>query len=101
MKKIIKELIYVLKVVVVGFILGTSIHFGMAWQEPTQDPPGGNLGAPINTSEISQTKNGGLTLKGGYLGLDSNLVNGKFSYLNQTSNSGNLLYSLGLNRSSV
>ena len=36
-----------------------------AWTEPGQSPPGGNLGAPLNTSNLGQYKEGGLLLNTG------------------------------------
>ncbi|MCD6114944.1 hypothetical protein J7J74_01495, partial [bacterium] len=38
-----------------------------AWQEPTANPPGGNVYAPVNVGPTSQTKSGNLTLKNLYL----------------------------------
>ncbi len=35
-----------------------------AWSEPTASPPGGNVAAPLNTSAVSQSKAGGLTING-------------------------------------
>ncbi len=47
-------------------MLGTAIGFSLqlvsAWVAPTQTPPNGNVGAPINTSGIGQIKAGGLML---------------------------------------
>jgi len=34
------------------------------WQEPTQDPPGGNRPVPLDVSATAQTKAGGLTIQG-------------------------------------
>jgi hypothetical protein len=47
-----------------------------AWQEPTQNPPGGNVFAPINVGSTAQTKTGNLTLPNLYLnatGLEGNI----------------------------
>jgi hypothetical protein len=52
----------ILTVAFIGF-LGFSPANG--WTEPTVAPPGGNLGAPLNTSNIGQTKVGGLILNTG------------------------------------
>lgn len=57
-----KQAMYWLKVAVVGIALGLGLQFVRAWTEPTATPPGGNLGAPINTSANPQTKEGGLLL---------------------------------------
>ncbi|MFA5047478.1 MAG: hypothetical protein WC516_00385 [Patescibacteria group bacterium] len=35
---------------------------GAVWQEPSQDPPNGNIPAPINQGAEPQTKTGGLTV---------------------------------------
>lgn len=59
--KIKKNLTHWLSVIVIGIILGVSLQFVRAWTEPTQAPPNGNLGAPINTSATAQTKAGGIT----------------------------------------
>ncbi len=37
----------------------------MAWQEPSQAPPGGNVPAPINVGSTGQSKAGGLILNTG------------------------------------
>jgi len=56
--KIAKTATYWLGVVALGLVLGISIQFVTAWTEPTATAPGGNLGAPINTSVNLQTKLG-------------------------------------------
>lgn len=46
-------------------ILTTSflaVFYVVAWQEPTDIPPGGNVSAPLNSSNIGQSKEGGLIL---------------------------------------
>ena len=48
----------------VGLIMGLTIQFVRAWTEPSQSPPGGNVGAPINTSDAVQLKTGGLGIDG-------------------------------------
>jgi hypothetical protein len=60
-----KNIIHWLSVIVIGIVLGLGLQFVRAWTEPTVDPPGGNLGAPINTSAMVQTKAGGFTAIGG------------------------------------
>jgi hypothetical protein len=40
------------------FITGVSLVFAQSWEAPTETPPGGNAAAPINTSDVSQTKDG-------------------------------------------
>jgi hypothetical protein len=56
---------YWLKVVALGLVLGISLQFVRAWTEPTVAPPGGNLGAPLNTGNLGQYKQGGLMLNTG------------------------------------
>jgi hypothetical protein len=51
-----KNLTYWLSVAVIGIALGFALQFVRAWTEPTTTPPGGNVGAPINTGAIDQTK---------------------------------------------
>jgi hypothetical protein len=43
-------------------ILFLVIFYAIAWQEPTQAPPQGNIATPLNTGPENQTKEGGLTL---------------------------------------
>lgn len=49
----------------VAFISYMGIVFVKGWTDPTVAPPGGNLGAPLNTSNVGQEKAGGLTLNTG------------------------------------
>jgi len=51
-------------VIVVGIALGLVLQFVRAWTEPIVAPPGGNLGAPINTGPIEQLKQGALGING-------------------------------------
>jgi hypothetical protein len=53
-----KQITYWLSVMIVGIALGLTLQFVRAWTEPTVDPPGGNLGAPINTGPNKQVKQG-------------------------------------------
>lgn len=55
---------YWLGIVIIGLSLGLAIQFVRAWTEPTTNPPGGNLGAPINTGDLAQGKTGGLIVNG-------------------------------------
>jgi len=48
-----------------GIVLGGGLITIKAWTEPTVAPPGGNIGAPINTSNIGQSKSGGLVINTG------------------------------------
>jgi hypothetical protein len=59
-----KQITHWLKVAVIGITLGFAIQFVRAWTEPIAAPPGGNVGAPINTGATEQTKQGGLTVGG-------------------------------------
>lgn len=60
------QLVYWLKVVSLGMILGLSIQFAEAWTNPTQTAPNGNIAGPLTTGSISQTKAGGnISLAGG------------------------------------
>ena len=63
-KKIFENTVWWSGVVMVGLILGASLQFVRAWTEPTVAPPGGNVGAPINTSIIPQKKEGLLSAFG-------------------------------------
>src|SRR3989344_3344609 len=63
--KIAKQITYWLGVAAVGLVVGLSVQFVRAWTEPTVAPPGGNVGAPINTSGFGQTKVGALILNCG------------------------------------
>jgi len=54
----------VLGVLIMSFCLGYLV---LAWTEPTQSPPGGNVPSPLNVGSTSQTKTGNLTLPGLYL----------------------------------
>jgi len=49
-----------------------------AWQEPTSNPPGGDVYAPINTGSDAQTKAGDLTV-GGHLTAGGLTVNDNFT----------------------
>lgn len=44
------------------FVLAAGSAAVKAWTEPTATPPGGNLGAPINTGNDLQTKGGPLLI---------------------------------------
>jgi len=78
-----KQATYWLSVIVIGAALGLALQFVRAWTEPTTTPPGGNVGAPLNTSEIRQDKSGSLGAWGrsgfGVLGYDTS--SGTYGYL--------------------
>ena len=61
-----KEKILIFLLFLTTFIFLSSL-FVFAWQEPTTNPPGGNVYAPVNVGPTSQTKSGNLTLKNLYL----------------------------------
>ena len=46
-------------------LLLLSAFAAYGWTEPTQAPPGGNVATPLNTSNIGQSKEGGLILNTG------------------------------------
>ena len=67
--KLSQNITYWLGVVAIGLVIGLSLQFVRAWTEPSVAPPGGNVGAPVNTSINPQTKAGGL-------GVTQNLIVG-------------------------
>ncbi|EKE16550.1 MAG: hypothetical protein ACD_11C00004G0048 [uncultured bacterium] len=50
---------------VFGLVIGGGLIIARAWTEPSVAPPGGNIGAPINTSGIGQIKSGNLIINSG------------------------------------
>lgn len=56
---------------IVALIFGVLVicflaaFYVVAWQEPASAPPGGNVATPLNTSNIGQSKQGGLILNTG------------------------------------
>ena len=71
LKKLFENAVWWSGVVMVGLILGVSLQVVKAWTEPTGEPPGGNVGAPINTGPLAQIKSGVL----GVLGLSTYSIN--------------------------
>jgi hypothetical protein len=63
-KKIFENAVWWSGVIMVGLVLGLSLQFVRAWTEPTDVPPNGNVGAPINTGTIGQFKQGVLQVLG-------------------------------------
>ena len=61
-----KEKIFIFLSFLITVIFLSSL-FVFAWQEPTSNPPGGNVYAPVNVGPTSQTKTGNLTLQNLYL----------------------------------
>jgi len=48
-------------------IMGFAVSFVFAvWTEPSASPPDGNVSAPVNVSDIGQTKTGALTVQGDF-----------------------------------
>lgn len=84
-KKPTQNFTYWFSVIVIGVVLGLGLQFVRAWTEPTTAPPGGNVGAPINTGVQRQDKDGSLAVWGksgsgfGVLGYNSN--GGAYGYL--------------------
>lgn len=64
LKKIFESAVWWSGVVMVGLVLGLTLQFVRAWTEPGEAPPGGNVGAPINTGPIGQLKQGVLGVAG-------------------------------------
>ncbi len=61
-QKIAKKATFWLGVIAMGLMVGVSIQFGYAWTEPSVNPPGGNVAAPLNTGSLSQIKTGPLLI---------------------------------------
>jgi hypothetical protein len=94
-KKYQNPITHWLKVIIIGVVFGFALQFVRAWTEPTQAPPGGNVGAPINTSGNTQTKAGTLSVGGLWSPSLYDSENGSY-YLNPNGNSRlNELYSEG------
>ncbi|MDP3990765.1 MAG: hypothetical protein Q8P63_00445 [Candidatus Nealsonbacteria bacterium] len=53
-------------ILVISFL---AAFYVVAWQEPTQAPPGGNALPPLNAGNIGQSKEGGLILNTGGAGI--------------------------------
>lgn len=52
------------KVFALALVLSFGLSYVYAWTAPTQQPPAGNVSAPLNTSGVAQIKIGGLTVGG-------------------------------------
>lgn len=57
------KIITTTKTVVLAVALSFGISFVYAWTAPTQNPPAGNVSAPINTGSVLQQKSGDFTVK--------------------------------------
>ena len=85
--KTTKGISYWVSVAIIGITLGCVIQFAKAWTEPTATAPDGNVGAPINTSDILQNKAGSLGVSGAFLDvLNSLFVHGNVGVGTQTPN---------------
>jgi hypothetical protein len=56
-----RPLYYTIQALIVIAVVTAVIY---AWQEPTEQPPGGNIAAPLNTGDTAQRKTGGLCIGG-------------------------------------
>jgi len=63
MKTNLQKITYWVSVSVIGVIFGFSLQFARAWIEPSVTAPSGNVGAPINTGSVAQTKTGTLNVE--------------------------------------
>jgi len=95
--KFFHKLAHIFSILILGTILGLSLQLVHAWTEPSVAPPGGNVGAPINTGGATQFKNGNFGVNGGvnggvgicskagcltgYTGTDYPTIKSTFSYL--------------------
>jgi hypothetical protein len=86
--KIVKKINFYLGIAAIGLVVGLSVQFVRAWTEPGAAPPGGNVGAPVNTSDLAQRKGGQLLVN-----LKSDYTQGPAA--NGIWNGGNLLVSYG------
>lgn len=64
--KIQKLFLKKVKILIIGILLLSSFQVVLAWNEPTEAPPGGNVAGPLSTGNGNQTKIGGdISLSGG------------------------------------
>ena len=73
-------------ILVVAFL---AVFYVIAWQEPAQAPPAGNVPAPLNVGPAPQTKEGDLTIQG-FLSTLNDLVVGDVTIKSDGSESPNL-----------
>lgn len=59
MKNFNNKIIDTAKILVLGLILAVGVSYVGAWVGPSENPPGGNLPAPINISAFDQLKDTG------------------------------------------
>jgi hypothetical protein len=61
LKQFKKPAYYLIQALIVIAVVTAVIY---AWQEPTEQPPGGNIAAPLNVGDTPQRKTGGLCIGG-------------------------------------
>lgn len=71
----LKNNLQIIKVFALGILLSLGLSYVYAWTAPTQTAPAGNVTAPLNTSNVAQSKAGDLTVS-------SNLIAPVFKDLN-------------------
>ncbi|MBP9751845.1 MAG: hypothetical protein KBD19_03230 [Candidatus Moranbacteria bacterium] len=55
-------LLYWVKIVSLGLILGLGLQLAEAWTAPSALPPGGNVSGPVTVGDVGQSKAGNLAL---------------------------------------
>lgn len=71
-----KNLIQSLKIIALALVFSFGISYVYAWTAPTQQPPAGNVAAPVNTSINGQVKDGSFGVNGLLRGYGSVVVDG-------------------------
>jgi hypothetical protein len=71
MKKQVSSKIVALVFGIIVICFAVAVYVSAQWTEPGVAPPGGNVEAPLNVSNIGQTKIGGLALNTGIDGVPS------------------------------
>ncbi|MDQ1284523.1 MAG: hypothetical protein QG620_871 [Patescibacteria group bacterium] len=99
MKKTCQNITWWIGVVTVGIVFGVTLQFAAAWvNPPAAAPPGGNLGGPINTGSITQTRAGTLFLEkalgveGVLIAYANLIVEGTLRVVGADGNSGSFLF---------
>jgi len=65
-QKMLKKSAYGIGILSAGVLLGLTLQFAKAaWTDAPANPPSANVGAPINTGSLPQTRTGKLILNGG------------------------------------
>jgi len=84
-----KTLFSQLKLILLALLIAVGVSYvSAAWSNPTATPPEGNVAAPINVSEVGQTKKGNLILES--LDANNNVLANALTLVN-----GNLLIQNG------